>query len=298
MDHKTVTAARRRLEALREIPELKKLRGKDGKQYSGRYRQIIANTANELRIAREVACNLPPSCNGKMVDTITAARHARRFVKAEARNGRIVKPLPRDSIKLFHCRFQKLEEVAGLHPNSVNLVLTDIPFGKQFLPQLPELAAFAKRVLVNGGLFVTYSGSYFLPQVLEAFGKHLTYRWMATTTWDGDGNVIHPLDLVSQCKPILIYSKGPWKKRDRWGDTFFAATKEKRWHPWQQCLEEVERLVRYFSRPNDWICDPCIGGGTSAVAAHNLGRRFVGCDIERNCVVSSQKRLKLVQAEK
>ena len=38
--------------------------------------------------------------------------------------------------------------MAGIAPASVNLILTDIPWGKDFLPQLPELAEFASRLLV------------------------------------------------------------------------------------------------------------------------------------------------------
>ncbi len=291
VDTKTVQSARKRLESTLEIPVLTKLRGKDGRSRAASYGRIVANTPAELRIAQNVAKHLPPSCNGKLIDTVTASRHARRFARAEVRNGRVPKQLPLDSIKIFHCPFQKLEKTAGIRPGTVHLVLTDIPFGKEFLPQLADLAAFAERVLVGGGLFVTYSGQYYLPQVIEAFGQHLTYRWMAMSSWDGDSNLIHPLDLASQCKPILIFSKGPWKKRDRWGDVFFAETKEKQWHPWQQSLDEVERMVRYFSKPGDLVVDCCGGGFTTAAACFGLGRKCVACDCEKKYVVKGRERL-------
>jgi len=291
VDDKTVAAARKRLEARSEIPTLKQLRGKDGKRYSTRFRQVIANTPGELRVAREVVGNLPVSCNGKLIDTVTANRHARRFARAEVRNGTMPKTLPLDSIQIHHCPFQKFEKVAGIRPGSVQLVLTDIPYGKEFLPQLSELAAFAERVLDTGGLFVTYVGQYHLPQVLEAFGQHLIYRWLAMSSWDGNSNMIHPLNIASQCKPILVYSKGPWKKRDRWGDVFIAEGKEKQWHPWQQNLLEVERLVQYFSKPGDLVLDPCSGGGTTAAACFGLGRKCIACDVEKKHVAQGRKRL-------
>jgi site-specific DNA-methyltransferase (adenine-specific) len=62
-------------------------------------------------------------------------------------------------IQIHHCPFQKLEEVAGIEPNSVDLILTDIPYEEKFLPEVSELGAFASRVLVEGGLLVTYSGN-------------------------------------------------------------------------------------------------------------------------------------------
>ena len=295
VDDKTVAATRKKLVARSEIPNVKKLRGKDGKKYPTQWRSVLANTANELRVAREVVGKLPTSCSGRMIDTVTASRHARRYARAEVRNGRVTKKLSLDSIAIHHCPFQKLERVASLRPGSVHLLLTDVPFGKEFLPELSDLAAFAERILVPGGLFVTYSGQYYLPQVLAAFGKHLTYRWLAMSSWQGDSNLIHPLDIASQCKPILIFSKGPWKKRDRWGDTFFVEAKEKTWHPWQQSLEEVQRLVRYFSKPGDLVVDPCSGGATTAAACHSLGRRCISCDIEKKCVVNGQKRLAMLR---
>ncbi len=202
-----------------------------------------------------------------------------------------MKRLSLDSVKLFHCPFQLLERTAAIRPGSVDLILTDIPFGKEFLPQLSDLAALAERILVKGGLFGNYTGQYYLPQVIEAFGRHLTYRWLAMSTWDGDSNLIHPLNIASQCKAILIFSKGPWKKRGRWGDTFFVESKEKQWHAWQQSLEEVERLVRYFSEPGDLVVDPCSGGATTAAACFNLGRKCIACDVEKKHVMNGQKRL-------
>ncbi len=63
-------------------------------------------------------------------------------------------------------------------------------------------------------------------------------------------------------------------------------------YPHQQSLEEVERLVRYFSKPKELILDPCGGGFTTAEACRNLGRRFVGCDVQKKHVAAGQKRLK------
>jgi len=290
MDAKTVLAARKRLESTREIPKLKKLRGKDGKQRASRYRQVIANTGAELKVTRQIINELPSSCNGKMLDTTTAARRARRNVRAVARNCKVVKPSPKSSVKLFHCPFQELEKVARLRRNSVHLVLTDIPYDQKFLSQLSDLAELSKRILAPGGLFVTYTGQYYLPQVLQAFGEHLTYRWAAMSTWNVDSNMIHPLNIASKCKPILIFSNGKWIRRDRWGDVF-SEDKEKRWHKHQQALGDVERLVGYFSSPRNLVVDPCAGSFSTALACRHLGRRFIGCDCDKECVRIGQERL-------
>jgi site-specific DNA-methyltransferase (adenine-specific) len=287
VDIKTIQATRKRLEATLEIPVLKKLRGKDGKKRNVRY--VLANTPNELLKARAIARQMP--LNGKVQDTITASRYARRCDQAEIRNGKVVKRLSSDSIKIFHCPFQKLEQKAGIRPGSFDLILTDPPYGKNFLPELDDLGAFAERVLKDGGLFVMYSGQFHLDVVMQTIGKHLKYRWMIATSWDGDASLIHPLNITSKWKPILIFSKGNWVKRGRWVDLLQQNSKEKSLHEWQQPLEEAEILVEYFSEPGDTIIDPLGGSFTTGVASFNLGRRFIGCDIDLKCVKKGRQRL-------
>lgn len=37
-------------------------------------------------------------------------------------------------------------------------------------------------------------------------------------------------------------------------------------------------LIRDYSRNGDLVCDPCMGGGTTGVAAVQIGRRFIGIE--------------------
>lgn len=55
----------------------------------------------------------------------------------------------------------------------------------------------------------------------------------------------------------------------------------KRYHPTQKPVRLVEHLVRVHSREGDLVADPFMGSGTTAVAARNLGRRFVGFEVSR-----------------
>jgi DNA modification methylase len=178
-----------------------------------------------------------------------------------------------------------------LKKNSVSLIVTDIPYGKEFLPEINDLGTFAARVLKFGGIFVTYSGQFHLPQVINTFSAHLTYRWLASSTWPGNANMVYQYNLASQFKPILIFSKGKWTRTDRWSDVSQIDSREKEWHDWQQALTEVQTLVGYFSDPGDLVCDPCAGGFTTALACRSLGRRFVGCDVDAACIERGHARL-------
>ncbi len=57
-------------------------------------------------------------------------------------------------------------------------------------------------------------------------------------------------------------------------------------------------FIKLFTQPNDWVLDPFVGSGTTAVAAKELGRDYVGIDIDeefcriaRERVVETQPRL-------
>ena len=211
----------------------------------------------------------------------------------------LLMPKTADAIRLYHCPFQQLEQTAGVAPESVQLICTDIPYGKGFLPEVSELADFAGRVLVPGGLFVTHCGQYWLPEVISALATTLRYRWVIASVWELVANVVH-LDqkqrITSKWKPILIFSKGDLRKLGPWSDVSHVEESEKDWHEWQQPLAEVKKLVDDLSQPGDLVVDPCGGGFTTAIACHLLGRRFVGCDIDKAAVLKGQERLALEAA--
>lgn len=56
-------------------------------------------------------------------------------------------------------------------------------------------------------------------------------------------------------------------------------------------LDLMSAIVRDYSRPNDLVCDPVCGYGTTLVAALANGRRYVGCDIDEECVRAARERL-------
>lgn len=52
----------------------------------------------------------------------------------------------------------------------------------------------------------------------------------------------------------------------------------------------LDRVIRVASEPGDLVADFFLGGGTTAVVAKKLGRRFVGCDISaKACEVTVGK---------
>lgn len=296
----TVASVRKKLETNCQIDKHETLRGKDGVRRPKRQNRIIANTPKETEKACQAILQLPEKCSGKTLDLVSAQRYAKRNQNAQEKKleEESVVPVNDEDIRLFHNAFQDLEAVAEIDPESVQLICTDIPYDKSFLPQIEELADFAGRVLVNGGMLATYSGQFWLPEVMDALKKHLDYRWMIASCWSGDSNRLNLGNcmVTNSWKPILIFSKGTMNRRSGISDVVHVQSKEKVWHEWQQPLSEAELLIRNFSSSGDLVVDTCGGGFTTAVASRNLNRRYVGCDTEEECVQNGHRRLQLTKS--
>lgn len=63
-------------------------------------------------------------------------------------------------------------------------------------------------------------------------------------------------------------------------------------HPAPFPEELPERFIKLFSYEEDLILDPFMGSGTTAVAAKNLGRNYVGYEIKKEYVELSKERIK------
>lgn len=73
--------------------------------------------------------------------------------------------------------------------------------------------------------------------------------------------------------------------------------KEKFAHPTIKPLKLVEQHLLHATQPNDIILDPFIGSGTTAVAAKNIGRYYIGFEINPNYYNIAVKRLNNEQAD-
>ncbi len=85
----------------------------------------------------------------------------------------------------------------------------------------------------------------------------------------------------------LSHEAHPWTPNDRGAKprdvldipTTSGSSKEKTPHPTQKPEELMRRLILASSAPNSLVLDPFIGSGTTAVAARQLARLWMGNDI-------------------
>lgn len=69
-------------------------------------------------------------------------------------------------------------------------------------------------------------------------------------------------------------------------------------HPAIYPLFILKELIKLLSKPDDIVLDPFIGSGTTAVAAKELNRRYIGIDINKEYCEYAKKRLQNTETEK
>jgi DNA modification methylase len=129
---------------------------------------------------------------------------------------------------------------------------------------------------------------------------------MAWGSWQSAANPV----LRDTHEYILVFCKGSFKRPK--GDKQSTITREQfmEWtksvwtmnpesarrvgHPAPFPLELPARLIQLYTFAGDVVLDPFMGSGTTALAAHQAGRRYVGYDTSEEYVTLARQRLAAV----
>jgi site-specific DNA-methyltransferase (adenine-specific) len=198
------------------------------------------------------------------------------------------------SFKLIHSDFRELADTFVDRYGQVDYIITDPPYPKEFLPLYSDLSSFSDKVLKDGGSLICMSGQSYLPEVINRLSEKLCYRWcVAYMTPGGQATQIWPKKINTFWKPLLIFTKGEYKG-DWTGDVCRSPVNnnDKSFHHWGQSSGGMIDIIEKFTYPKDLIVDPFVGGGTTGIACLKLRRNFIGIDIDKKCIETSEKRMK------
>ena len=191
-----------------------------------------------------------------------------------------------------------LDILPTLEAGSVDAVITDPPYPKEYEHLYGLTAKEAKRVLRRGGSLLTLCGHYQILRVGAAMSEHLKYRWIIKLDQPGT-HARMAMGIRVTWKPMLWFVNEALSPRRNIVDGCASRKRSKETgHPWQQDLDYALWGIENLTNPGDVILDPFMGSGTTGVACLNTGRRFIGIELDPGYFEIARQRLEAASAQK
>lgn len=153
---------------------------------------------------------------------------------------------------------------------------------------------YGLQELTAPGIRSGSSGSIWRGFNPNSLGRH--WRWEA-----------EELERVAQEGRIYFPAAGGWPRlivyredanvrkpaSDWWDDVtpLYMSSSQREDYPTQKPEALLERVILSSTNPNDLVLDCFMGSGTTCAVAQKLGRRWIGCDINKGAMQTAGKRL-------
>jgi|TARA_R110002124_G_scaffold241345_1_gene406583 site-specific DNA-methyltransferase (adenine-specific) len=210
-------------------------------------------------------------------------------------------------MQLFHgdC----LEVMKTLPDQSVDLILTDPPYGMEFkssyrkikydkiknddnLYWLEDFVKLCFNKAKNNTAHYIFCSFHNIDKFKQAFEEYFTIKnilvWEKNNTSMGDLTA----DFAPKIEFIIFLQKGrKLINGNRSPNIFKFARTQNKYHPTEKPIMLMEHLISKFSNEKDVVLDPFMGSGTTAIASRNLNRKFIGIELDKKYFDTVNKRL-------
>ena len=191
-----------------------------------------------------------------------------------------------------------LEEMKKLEDNSIDLCLTDPPYGKKadkgtngfgssknrkykggWDSKIPSKEVFDEICRISKNQII-FGGNY--------FSHHLkpSKCWIV---WDKKGDIAFN-NPFADCELIYTSFSKPIKRIVFKQQGFIKDSKDERYHPTQKPTELIEKIIKIYSDAQS-IIDPFMGSGSTGVVAKNLNRKFIGIEKDEKYFEIAKQRI-------
>jgi len=178
-----------------------------------------------------------------------------------------------------------LEVMKDILDNSVDLILTDPPYGigkAEWDTEYPK--GFEKECLRIAKTVAIMCGIWAVPDCVgELKSNYLGMIAMRNL----NGMTYSPLGFGNWI-PVVIAGERPKSGQDY---LEFVIRESKPDHPSPKPIECMEKLVSRLTKEHDIILDPFLGSGTTAVACKQLNRHYIGIEINPEYCKIAEDRL-------
>lgn len=213
-----------------------------------------------------------------------------------------------------------LEELKNIPPQSIDLVLTDLPYGITDAPwdvkiNLAEMWNQLKVVSKKETAFLFFSAQPFTTDLINSNRKMFRYVWywkknIKTGFLNARKQPLRCMEeiLVFYSPPPRFYPQGLREehvpcRRGHTGALYHCCKKKysqdatnypthfiempsvynvHRLHPSQKPIALLEYLIKSYTLEGETVLDICMGSGTSGAAALNTGRNYFGIEKDKH----------------
>ncbi len=202
-----------------------------------------------------------------------------------------------------------LNVMSDIPDNSVDMVLTDPPYGMNYqsgrrkfkakaiigdqdISFLDDLSRELYRVSKENSAHYIFCSYHNIDKFKQSFEKYFKIKniltWVKNNASMGDLSA----DFAPKTEFILFLQKGRRNingKRDS-NVLEFKKTNNKL-HPTQKPVDMLEFMISKFSDRGDIVLDPFMGSGSTAIACINTSRSFIGIEIDKDYFSIAKERV-------
>ena len=231
-----------------------------------------------------------------------------------------------------------LEGMKGIPDGSVDLVLTDPPYGTTackwdsvipFEPMWEQL----NRIIKPNGAICLFGSEPFSSALRMSNIKNFKYDWI----WDKkipsgmsyarfqpmrqtenisvfcNGKTVYNPQMVKRDKPIraggmskgettnnqkLIALRKTYDYKSPTNLVVFDKIRKGSLHPTQKPVALLEYLIKTYTNEGETVLDNCMGSGTTAIACINTNRNYIGFELDKHYCDIANERIQKALDEK
>jgi site-specific DNA-methyltransferase (adenine-specific) len=184
-----------------------------------------------------------------------------------------------------------------LNDNSVDLTLTDIPYDvvnnyecgiREYNKGNADVLTFDLQTFIEETIRITKKSIYVFcstEQVSQLRGEYakagLSTRlciWEKTNPAPVHGDKFWLSSL--ECCVFARKSKATFNEHCSSAVWRESIEKQIKHHPTPKPVKLLSRLIKASTTPDDTVFDPCMGSGSTGMAAKATRRNFIGCDLD------------------
>ena len=205
-----------------------------------------------------------------------------------------------------------LELMKDIPDASIDMILCDLPYGTTrnkwdtIIPLEPLWEQY-ERVIKQNGAIVLFSQQPFTSTLVSSNPALFRYEWIwekANSTGFLNANKM-PLKLHENIAVFYNTTRGALGTNygkvparhvsnsdgSRYPVDIIKFNKDHGMHPTQKPVALTEYLVRTYTNAGDTVLDNCMGSGTTGVACKNLGRDFIGIELDETYFNIAKERI-------